>query len=94
MTAQTPFDDNLAFALSCGSLRYAFSRRSYAVSVTADAIRDRLSLFTVADLGKMRQDIEDALAGTSIYGDGGDEMDRQRWLGLVRSIRDEEGRRG
>lgn len=93
MTHETRMDANLAFALGCGALRYGLGRRSYAVSVIADAIRDRLPLFNVADLVRMRRDIEDALAGKSPHGDAGDGCDQATWQGVLMAIHAEEGMR-
>jgi len=86
---QTPFDDNLSFALGCGALRYALGRQSIAVYMIIDAITDRLPLFGVSDLAMMGKELEHSLR----HDLAGEDCDRTQWAMLLEKIRDEEGKR-
>lgn len=79
----TPWDDDLSFALTCAALRYAVTRRSYACSVVADAIRTRLHLIDATQLSRMVDELTDVLAEREYPLD---QIDAGTWNTLRREI--------
>ncbi len=56
----TPWDDDLAYVLSCAALRYQMGRRTYGAGLVVNAVRSRLALFSGRDLWRMADEIDDA----------------------------------
>lgn len=85
-----PVDADLGMVLNW-AVRYALGRRTYAVSATVDYILPLVPDLNKKTLWCIESDIDEYIRrGFSL----GDDCDREAWMLLLRSVRDEIERRG
>lgn len=84
-----PVDDDLGMMLNW-AVRYALGRRTYAVSATVDYIMPLVQDLNSKTLWCIERDIDDHIKrGWSL----GDDCDRENWMQLLRSVKEEIERR-